>query len=622
MDIASPIRVAAVEFNPRLFELDANISAACAMIEEAASNGAKIIVLPEAALSGMDYPDLEAYRPYLDTIPGKATNAIAAITKQHHCYVAIGIAEIEPETGMSYNAGALIGPDGYVGKYRKTGTNFTDVMAFKPGNAGYPVFETEFGTLTMLICYDDTFWEPGRVASLKGANIICHMVASGRGLTTGPEQTVLDALNHSTIAAVQEWCAWNGSALISADRNSSESNPVTGMTAWYGGASSIWQADGTLTVMSPTTTSDVTPNHPGDIVYGDIDPGLFSNAQRATFAERRPELYGDLGFFRSPIDQLASVTSHQVSAHAVQYAVVPGDVDGNISRAETLIAQIQQSGNALAVLPAFSFTGMPSTPQEAQAWAETSTGRTLQELSQFALRLNGHIVGSYIERDGEDLFHTVVLIEPNGQTAGQYRQTHLDESMKAWATPGDDIPVFSTALGRIGLLTCADTRFPEAAGVLCVRRADIIAIPTHWDGGYGGWLHDAEGLFAHAYPENTMIFWYAIAKCMQAFTVVANSTNGDCQGSSGIFTLNPVNSDAPVVGTKDGTEIVSMSFNTLGEQLSWINQAYLIAGRRVDLAVPLTLPTDSAAFTTWRDSPGFDVNAWAAYGQRPPGQRT
>jgi predicted amidohydrolase len=86
---------------------------------------------------------------------------------------------MDPETGATYNAGALVGPQGYVGKYRKTGLNFADVMSFKQGNAGYPHFPTEYGNLTMLICYDDTFWEPGRVASLKGANLILHMVASG-----------------------------------------------------------------------------------------------------------------------------------------------------------------------------------------------------------------------------------------------------------------------------------------------------------------------------------------------------------------------------------------------------------------------------------------------------------
>jgi len=617
MNALSPIQVAAVEFNPELFELDRNVTTACAMIEEAASKGAKIIVLPEASLCGMDYPDLDAYLPYLDTIPGKATSAIEEITKLHKCYVAIGIAEIDADTGMTYNAGALIGPHGYVGKYRKTGTNLTDVMAFKPGNAGYPVFPTEYGSIAMLICYDDTFWEPGRVAALKGANIICHMVASGRGLTTGPEKTVVDATNHSTIAAVQEWCAWNGSALISADRNNSESNPTTGMTAWYGGASSIWQADGTLTKMGPTTTPDVSSTNPGTIVYGEINPRLFDNPQRATFADRRPELYGDLGFFRSPIDQLASVEAHDVSAHALQYPISNGDFNANVSRAETFISQLEQQQlvNALVVLPAFSFTGMPKTPDDAQAWAEAASGRTTQVLSNFAIRINGYVVGSHIEHDGDQYFHSAVLLGPDGKLVGRYRQTHLDDSMRAWATAGDDFPVFSTAIGRIGLLTCADTRFPEAAGVLCVRRADIIAIPTQWNGSYGGWLHDAEGLFAHAYPENTMIFWYSIAKCMQAFTVVANTVGDGCLGSSGVFTLNPVNTDAPVVGSQDGAEIVSMSFTTLGEELTWINQAYLIAGRRVDLAVPLTLPTDSKAFTQWRDSPGFDLNAWSSYAQ-------
>lgn len=615
--VTEPFTVAAVEFNPRLFELDANIAAACTMIEEAARNGAKIIVLPEASLSGMDYPDREAYLPYLDTIPGKATSAIEEITKAHGCYVAIGMAELDSATGMTYNAGALVGPEGYVGKYRKTGLNFADVMSFKPGNAGYPVFPTEYGNLAMLICYDDTYWEPGRVASLKGADIICHMVASGRGLTTGPAKEVVDALNHSTSAAVQEWCAWNGTALISTDRNNSETNPTTGMTVYYGGASSVWQADGTLTAMSPASGSDVSPTHPGTTLYAQIDPGLFGNAQRGTFQQRRPELYGDLGFFRSPIDQLASTKAHDVTAMALQYPIESSEFDTNQGRADALVSQIetQHPQNALLVLPAFSFTGLPTSADQARQWAEPQAGATAQVLSNFAVRVDAHVVGSFVEQDGDRLFHTAVLIGPGGQVIGRYRQTHLDESMSDWATAGDDLPVFATSIGRIGLLTCADVRFPEAAGVLEVRRADIIAIPSHWDGSYGGSLRDAEGLFAHGYPTNTMIFWYSIAKMMQAFAVVANTTSDGCQGSSGIFTLNPVNADAPVVGSTDGTEIVRMSFTTLGEELCWINQAFLIAGRRVDLAVPLTLPVDSPAFVRWRDAPGFDMNAWAAYDQ-------
>lgn len=136
--VTKPFTVAAISFNPELFELQRNIAAAATMIEEAASNGAKVIVLPELSMSGSNYPDLKSWLPYMDTVPGKATDAFAQITKAHGCYVSFGVAEVDPSTGMTYNAAALVGPDGYVGKYRKTGTNMADITTFRPGNAGYP----------------------------------------------------------------------------------------------------------------------------------------------------------------------------------------------------------------------------------------------------------------------------------------------------------------------------------------------------------------------------------------------------------------------------------------------------------------------------------------------------
>ena len=72
-----PFKVAAVEFNPEMFEFEKNLERACAVIEEAASAGARLIVLPEAALSGYIYADLDQLRPYLDEVPGRGTNAIA-----------------------------------------------------------------------------------------------------------------------------------------------------------------------------------------------------------------------------------------------------------------------------------------------------------------------------------------------------------------------------------------------------------------------------------------------------------------------------------------------------------------------------------------------------------------
>lgn len=615
--ITEPFTVAAVGFNPELFELDRNITAASAMIEEAASNGAKIIVLPELCMSGCNYPSLEAWLPYMDTVPGKATDAFAKIAKAHGCYITFGVAEVEPATGMTYNAAALVGPDGYVGKYRKTGTNMADVTSFRGGNAGYPVFATEYGNIAMFICYDDTFWEPARVAAVKGANIICHSVASARGITTGPMEAATNAVNHSTIAAAQEWCAWNGVALISANSDNSESNPITGMTYWEGGAQAIWSPNGTLLARSESTTPDVSVVNEATVIYATIDPALFDNPQRSTFEDRRPELYNNLSFYRVPIDLWANLTPHDVSAHALQYAIASGDTKANITTTDNFIVELEATKptNALVVLPAFSFTGMPSSTDEAHAWAEAEMGLTTQVLSGYATRLGAHVVGSHIERDGDQLFHTVLLLGSNGKLMGRYRQTHLDESMKAWATPGNDIPVFTTELGTIGLLTCSDVRFPEAAGTLEVSRADIIAIPSCWDGNYGGWVNEPEGLFTNPYPKNSMIYWYAIAKCMQAFTVVANPVGGACKGSSGIFTLSPVMGEAATVGSDSKTEIVSAEFTTLGTKLSWMNQQVLVTQRRADLAVPLTLPVDSPAFIQWQGTPGFDISAWSAYSQ-------
>jgi hypothetical protein len=113
-----------------------------------------------------------------------------------------------------------------------------------------------------------------------------------------------------------------------------------------------------------------------------------------------------------------------------------------------------------------------------------------------------------------------------------------------------------------------------------------------------------------------MMLWYAIAKTTQAYTVVANPVGGSHQGSSGIFTIDPVDSDVPpIVGSLDRPEAVRTTITTLGDPRWFMDQHRLIGGRRPDLAVPLMLPVGSTAFVGWRDAPGYDITAWSAYRQ-------
>lgn len=610
--VTEPFKVAAVEFNPEIFEFDRNVERACAVIREAADNGARLIVLPEAALSGYIYRDREQFLPYMDSVPGRGTDAIAKLTVELKCYVAIGIAELDPETSLTYNTGALIGPNGYIGKYRKVGLNPSDILWFVPGNTGYPVFETELGNIAMVICFDDTYWEPARLPALKGADLIAYICSSDRVLAELAESSG----NHSTIAAVQQLSALNGLAMVAADRNNAETNPTTGITVTYGGCASIWQANGERIAHSPATLANTTVANPGSILYGEINPALYDNDQRATLQRRRPELYGLTAFYRAPLDLAATTVSTRVDLAALQYRINDAVFHDNVQRAEALIEGLLDAGDTggVIVLPAFSFVGAPGSTDEAKERSDSSVGRSVQVFSDFAVRTRRHVVGSYVEHAGDALFHTVALLAPDGTVVGQYRQTHLDPSMTHWASAGDGLPVFETEIGRVGLLTCEDVRFPEVSSVLALNRADIIAIPTRWDGSYGGPLHDAGGLFAHQYPSNTMCQWYAVAKLTQAYTVVANAIDDGCQGSSGVFSINPVDSDEPpVVGSVDATEVVQATVDTLGQPNWWMNQSRLIGGRRADLAVPVTLDPESAAFQAWKSAPGYDVNAWSAY---------
>ena len=611
--VKEAFKVAAIEFNPEFMELDKNIVAATAIAEEAAKNGARLIVMPEAAVSGYIYRDLEQFLPYMDTVPGKTTDSLLRVTKQYNCYIAIGIAEIDRDTGLTYNTGALVGPNGLVGKYRKNGLNPSDVLWFVPGNTGYPVFETELGRITMIICYDDTYWEPARVAALKGCDMIAYICSSDRLLPQLGEEA---AGKHSTIAAVQHQSAWNGLAMIAADRNNAESNPTTGVTVTYGGSASIWQANGERIAHASATDYSKTMTNKPSIIYGMIDPARFDNDQKRTLERRRPELYKELAFYRAPTDSAASKKACEVTATAVQYRLDANDFEGNLNRCTALIQNMQNGSTAfnLVVLPAFSFSG-PVSKDNVEHIAEKALGKSTQAASDFAVRLKSHLVASFIEKDGERYFHTAVLLAPDGKVLGHYRQTHLDPVDATFLSAGDDLPVFETSIGKIGLLLNDDFRFPEASGMLSLRRADIIAAPVNWSGQYGGRLQDAAGLFDHPCAANTMVFWYAAAKTAQAYTVVANAVGNGCMGSSGVFTINPIDSlEIPVVGSIDNEEVVSLKFTTLGNAY-WMNQTKLIGGRRADLASPLVFPLTSKALKQWKGAPGFDIDAWSAYKQ-------
>ena len=163
-----------------------NLARFAEMIDEAAGQGVDVLVLPEVGLQG--YADFalptgsaagaEQKRYYFreaETIPGPATERIAALARRHGMLVQLGLAERSLHGNAIYNATALIGPDGVLGVYRKLHNTF-EFPYFSPGEET-PVFATPHGTMSSLICYDLCFPELLRTYAVKGADVVLMSTA-------------------------------------------------------------------------------------------------------------------------------------------------------------------------------------------------------------------------------------------------------------------------------------------------------------------------------------------------------------------------------------------------------------------------------------------------------------
>jgi N-carbamoylputrescine amidase len=162
-----------------------------------------------------------------------------------------------------------------------------------------------------------------------------------------------------------------------------------------------------------------------------------------------------------------------------QYAIREGDRDHNLERSLHFIERAASEGADLIVLPELANSGCdPGTPERALGLAEEIPGGPTVRAWRAAAEASGVcVVGGLLEREGDALYNSAVLL--GAGVTGRYRKTHLWDREKLLYEPGRELPVFDTALGRIGLLICYDAWFPEAARTLALKRAQTICIPSN-----------------------------------------------------------------------------------------------------------------------------------------------
>ncbi len=157
-------------------------------IEDAGKKGVQVLCLQEI-FNGPYFCPSQDKRWYgaAEPVPGPTVESLVPYARKHNMVIVVPVYEREM-AGVFYNTAAVINADGkYLGKYRKTHipqtSGFWEKFFFKPGNLGYPVFDTAYCKVGVYICYDRHFPEGARALGLNGAELVLNPSATVAGLS-------------------------------------------------------------------------------------------------------------------------------------------------------------------------------------------------------------------------------------------------------------------------------------------------------------------------------------------------------------------------------------------------------------------------------------------------------
>lgn len=459
--IHSKYLAAAITCDPKLKMKEHNIAEQCALVEEAARKGAKLIVLPEMSTTGYCWYDRQEIAPFVEPIPGPTTDQFGKLAKNYDCWIVVGLPEVDGPSGIYYNSAALIGPDGVVAVHRKTHNYVCEGRWAKQGDRDHMVYDTPIGRIGLLVCMDINIMETARLEGVRGADVI--VCISNWVEDKAPAMTWFTRAYE------------NGVYVVVSDRAGLERGTE------FNGGSCVISPEGRLLACADTAPC---------IAYGEID---IEKARDKSFSgyghkflDRRPQEYMDIvldpylwdpqlgqGLYNHDPLPAGKVSRIGVS----QFMPETGGLAANLARIEEEAVLLGNDGCELIVFPELTLTGFPSA-KDAAALAETVPGPSSDQLLDICLRRRVYMVVGMIERDGDALYNTAVLYSPEG-ILGIHRKLHLDVFDEGWAAPGNlGIHHFNTALGRIGILIGHDADFPETARVHALHGVDILCCPA------------------------------------------------------------------------------------------------------------------------------------------------
>ena len=171
----------------------------------------------------------------------------------------------------------------------------------------------------------------------------------------------------------------------------------------------------------------------------------------------------------------------------VQMQSALGDKEQNLKKMIGRVEEIAGDKDvSLIIFPELAVTGYECSESYWELAEEFPAGQSIRRMSEAAAKNNVFIVFGFIERaikDGREvLYNSAALIDRNGKPLGRYRKSHLVEGPETQHfEKGTEYEVFDTEIGKIGIMICWDTAYPEVARILALKGAEIIAAPAAWE---------------------------------------------------------------------------------------------------------------------------------------------
>ncbi len=268
-----------------------NHARAAAQIEEAARHGAQVVCLPELFCSPY-FCQRETTTAFdlAEPVPGPTTEAMGRVARRAGVVVIAPIFE-RRATGLYHNSAVVIDADGRIaGLYRKMHIPddpcYYEKYYFAPGDLGFLAFDTRFGRIGVLICWDQWFPEAARLTALRGASILFYPTAIG---WHPHEKAVFGAAQLDAWRTVQRGHAIaNGIYVAAVNRVGHEKPEDGGAGIEFWGSSFLADPQGTLLVQGGLDREET--------LIGEVDPARIEDVRRnwPFLRDRRIDMYGDL----------------------------------------------------------------------------------------------------------------------------------------------------------------------------------------------------------------------------------------------------------------------------------------------------------------------------------------